>query len=132
MSAQPVMDPRMRLQALALLLSRHAFRYASETRLQEAISGVLDDAGFRHEREFRFDRENRADFFLPDDELVIEIKVDGPLSHALHQVCRYCTLPTVRGVLLAATNPWALQPLTALPELHGRAFRMVHLQRRFL
>lgn len=132
MSAVPVMDVGLRLQALSVLLSRHAFRYSGESKLHDAIATVLTEAGIGFEREYIFDPQNRADFYLPAEGIVIEVKVDGPLSQALHQACRYCALAPVRGVLLAATNPWALHPLDALPELHGRAFRMLHLQRRFL
>lgn len=120
------------LLALARLFQRHTFRFANETALHDALGTLLTEAGYTFTREHRFDAKNRADFFLSALGVVIEVKVDGTLSHALHQVARYSTLDGVRGVLLVAATAWSGTLVEDLPELHGRAFHMAHLQRRFL
>ncbi|MFA6230924.1 MAG: hypothetical protein WC617_12260 [Rhodanobacter sp.] len=120
------------LSAIAGLFQRHTFRFANEIILHDALAGLLSEAGYTFVREHRFDSKNRTDFFLPVEGVVIEVKVDGTLSQALRQVSRYSTLEGVCGILLAAATAWGSAPVGDIPELHGRALRMAHLQRRFL
>lgn len=124
--------PEIFIQDLAALLQRFAFRFANEAVLHEAMASVFRDAGHSFAHEHRFDAKNRADFYFEDAGVVVEVKVDGSLSEALRQAARYSAIEQVRGVLLAAATPWGVEPLCELPALHGRAFQMIHLQRRIL
>jgi hypothetical protein len=120
----------LRLRGLARLLHGFAYRFANEAQLQEAVAGVLTDAGYTFERECVLDDKNRADFYLQG--LVIELKVDGALSSALRQIDRYSHLDNVDAVLLASTERWADQSLQGKAEFHHKPFEMVRLRRHAL
>lgn len=123
-------DPRIIMNALATHLGRYAYRYGDEIQLHKRIAEVLTLHGFEFERERVLDARNRADFWL--DGLVIEVKVAGGLSEALHQVGRYIKLPDVTGVILAGTPRWAGQPLVEKPAWEDKPFQMVRLTRQSL
>lgn len=130
MSAVLSSERTLQLAGIAGVLGRYAYRYCNELQLHTAIAGVLDEAGYRFEREYVLDAGNRADFFL--NGLVIEVKVDGSLSSALRQVDRYSGLDAVQGVLLASTERWADRPLANTAQFRGRPFEMVRLRRQAL
>lgn len=123
-------DPRMMLNALANQLAGYAYRYSNETRLHEAMANVLELHGFAYEREVALDARNRVDFIV--DGIVIEVKVGGSMSDALHQVGRYINLPQVKGVILASTTRWADTEMEAKPAWLDKPFRMIKLQRQSL
>jgi hypothetical protein len=118
------------LNAIATHLGRYAYRYGDEIQLHERIAEVLTLHGFEFERERILDARNRADFWLGG--LVIEVKVGGGLSEALHQVGRYINLPDVTGVILAGTPRWAGEALAAKPVWQDKPFQMVRLARQSL
>ncbi|POA45532.1 hypothetical protein C1893_23030 [Pseudomonas sp. MPR-ANC1] len=123
-------EPRIVLNALATHLGRYAYRYGDEIQLHERIAQVLTLHGFEFERERVLDARNRADFWL--DGLVIEVKVGGGLSEALHQVGRYIKLPDVTGVILAGTPRWAGEALQSPPVWLDKPFQMLRLARQSL
>jgi len=123
-------EPRMILNAIANHLGRYAYRYSSEVRLHESLAKVLESHGFTCERERILDAKNRADFWV--DGIVIEVKVAGSLSEALHQVDRYINLPDVKGVILAGTPRWADGQLAAKPTWQDKPFQMIRLARQSL
>jgi len=123
-------EPRIVMNALATHLGRYAYRYGDEIQLHKRIAEVLTLYGFEFERERVLDARNRADFWL--DGVVIEVKVGGSLSSALHQVGRYIKLPDVTGVILAGTPRWAGEPLASEPEWLDKPFQMVRLARQSL
>lgn len=123
-------EPRIVLSALATHLSRYAYRYGDEIQLHQRIAEVLTRYNFEFERERVLDARNRADFWLGG--VVIEVKVGGSLSEALHQVGRYIKLPDVTGVILAGTPRWAGQELTQKPLWLDKPFQMVRLARQSL
>ncbi|WP_439444469.1 hypothetical protein ABWU93_11495 [Xanthomonas translucens pv. translucens] len=123
-------EEHMRLAALARLLGGFRYRYGSEVQLHEAMASVLAGAGHAFEREYRLDDRNRVDFWLYG--LVIEVKVGGSLSEALHQADRYIHLPAVTGVLLASTARWGETRLAARPTAHGKPLQLVRLSRQAL
>ena len=114
------------------LLQRYAFRFGSEVIVHQAMAGIFIQAGYSFSQEYRFDDKNRADFYFPAEQVVIEVKVDGSLSEALRQCARYSAIEQVSGVLLVAATPWGVETLGELPALHGKHFSMVQLQRRIL
>lgn len=123
-------DPLFVLSAVTNHLSRYAYRYGDEIQLHERIAQVLTLHGFEYERERVLDARNRADFWL--DGLVIEVKVGGGLSDALHQVGRYIKLPDVTGVILAGTPRWAGEALQSPPVWLDKPFQMLRLARQSL
>jgi hypothetical protein len=123
-------DPLFILSAVTNHLSRYAYRYSDEIQLHERIAQVLTLHGIEFERERVLDARNRADFWL--DGLVIEVKVGGGLSEALHQVGRYIKLPDVTGVILAGTPRWAGEELQSPPVWLDKPFQMLRLARQSL
>ncbi len=123
-------EARLTLNAIANQLARYAYRYSNEIALHEAIAKVLEANGFKFTREYVLDARNRADFWV--DGVVIEVKVDGSMSDALHQVGRYINLPDVKGVILAGTPRWAAQQLLERPVWQDKPFQMIRLVRQYL
>lgn len=113
------------------MLGGFRYLFGSEDQLQEAIAGVLAEAGEMVTRELILDRKNRADVMLSDG-IVVEVKVDGSLSAALRQCERYSALDAVRGIVLAASVPWARRGLVSRPRMGGKPFAMVFLPRQAL
>lgn len=124
------LQTQMRLAHLSNTLARYRYRYGNEEQLHTAIGRVLDEAGLPFINEYILDGKNRADFWL--EGLVVEVKVDGPLSAALRQCDRYLKLPHVTGLVLASTQRWASGPLEAKPHWDGKPFSMIRLGRQAL
>lgn len=91
------------LLAVAELLDRSAFRFASEAALQAGIGQVLAAAGIPHRREVQVGPAGRLDF-LTDEGLAIEVKVDGTAPALARQVLRYAQRPEVHAVLIVTTR----------------------------
>lgn len=120
------MEPAILLRTIAELLMRYQYRFADEHALRDGIAEVLTGGKVDFEREFAASPENRFDFVVPPG-IVIEVKVQGSLSTALHQIDRYAALPAVRAILLASTCRWG--DTTVLPaRLRGKPLRLVHLR----
>lgn len=125
---------RMHVDTLSRLLGGFAYRYSREDQLHDRIAAVLEEAGWRFERERRLDAKNRLDFFV-DGRIAVEVKVDGTASEALRQVDRYCAQEDVQAVLLASTQRWADMPLrddVRQRGWHGKPVGIVRLRRQAL
>lgn len=120
------------LLLIARILTQYRYRYGSEQQLHERLADVLSTYQVAYRHEYILDAQNRADFFLEESGLVIEVKVDGSLAQALRQVHRYLKLPQVSGVLLAGTPTWALEGIHELPAYLAGALRMCRLERQAL
>lgn len=120
----------MELSAIAKLLAGYAYRYGSETQLQDGLQRVLEAAGYTVERERVLDAKSRVDLWVGG--IVIEVKVGGSFSSALHQVGRYISHPEVRAVVLASTERWASDALVDRPAWGGKAFQMLRVRRQTL
>lgn len=123
-------EAQLKVKAIANHLARYGYRYSNEDALQQRLAQVLEQHGFAYTREYALDARNRFDFWL--DGIVLEVKVDGSLSSALHQVDRYINLPDVKGVILAGTPRWAGEQLAHRPDWKGKPFQLVRLERQFL
>ncbi|ALN21814.1 hypothetical protein [Ectopseudomonas mendocina] len=117
----------MVLRAIANLLGGYRYRYSCELGLHDALQKVLEDAKFNVERERVLDSKSRVDLWV--DGIAIEVKVNGSLSAALHQVGRYIRHPDVDGVVLVSTERWAAQSMQQRPDWGGKPFEMVHARR---
>lgn len=122
----------MHLHRLGRELTSFAYRYATEVDLHERMAHVLQHGGYTFERERILSKENRADFFLPDSRIAIEVKVAGTLSEALRQVDRYVHLDDVAGVLLASTQRWADVETPDRLSWQEKPFHLVRLRRQTL
>lgn len=128
MTGRAEIEPVFALQHLANLLAGFSYRFGSETQLHEAIAQVLTQDGRAFRREVRIDDKNRFDFDLAG--IIIEVKIKGSLSEALHQVDRYCALDHVRGVLIASSVRWAV--VQEPKPIRGKPVRVIHLKRQIL
>lgn len=120
-----------RARRVASLLAGFRYLFGNEYQLQAAVAKVLTDAGEAVVRERILDQKNRADVML-DDGVLVEVKVDGSLSAALRQCERYSALAPVRGIVLAASVPWARRGLVKRPQMSGKPFAMAYLARQAL
>ncbi|WP_153785256.1 hypothetical protein [Pseudomonas sp. EMN2] len=123
-------EARLKINSIANLLVRYGYRFSDEADLQARMADVLQQHGYECTREYSVDAKNRVDLWVGN--VVIEVKVDGSMSHALHQVDRYINLPQVHGVILAGTPRWAAEPFTHRPVWQGKPFEMIKLTRQFL
>ena len=75
-------------------LRKYRFTLASEQALQQQIEKVLPS----FQREYRFDKKNRIDFFLAG--IGIEVKIKGGRMAIYRQVERYAKFDSVTGLIL--------------------------------
>lgn len=94
-------------ERIATLLGGYQLRCHDEYDLQDAIAAVLDAHAVDYERECRLSPTSRVDFLAGG--VGIEVKVDGPNSAVLRQLCRYATIPEIRELLLVTTRMRHLQ-----------------------
>lgn len=115
------------MRSIATHLQRFGYTFIDESQFQRGISTVLDEGGFRHQREYVAGPTSRLDF-LVDPGIAIEAKIQGSLPTALLQVDRYAELPEVTGILLVTTSRWE-GAAGGVAELRGKPFRIVTVRR---
>jgi len=89
---------------LAVQLRTYGCVVSCESELHDAIAKMLDDIGVAYEREYRLDAHDRPDFWLPDNRVAIEAKVDGSSTEVARQLKRYASHDVVRDVILVTTR----------------------------
>lgn len=118
------MADKMLLRRIATALESHAYRFANESQLHDAMAAVLEGIGVSCQREHVAGPRDRFDF-LCDGGIVIEVKVKGSLPEAMRQVERYCALDAVQAVILVSTRQWAGGRLRSDLAFHGKPVQMV-------
>lgn len=99
------MDSAILLRRLESDLPRYRFSFVDEKQLHDGLATVLTEIGIPFEREHVASENDRLDFFLYGS-VAIEVKTNGSLSDALHQIDRYCGLDAVQAVIVAHTKAW--------------------------
>lgn len=99
----------MNTRDLARVFGMYSFRCGREIDLQAGVELALAGLGTPYEREYRFDRRNRIDFWLPEPGIGIEIKIQGSVTDVLLQLSRYAAFPQVHGLVLLTTRRTHLQ-----------------------
>lgn len=130
MSAPQYLAPRTGPDAVAIaehvvaVLGRRIYRAAREAALQDGIEQVLQEHGFRVDREFRLSRGDRPDF-LVDGCVAVEVKMRASGSSVLAQLARYAGHERVKALVVATPR---LSSLSGMPaEILGVPVRMVAL-----
>ncbi len=90
-------------EELQQLIDRHAFAFANERELHDAIAQLFVENAVPFKREFRLDNASRPDF-LVFDAVVVELKVGGPIAALTRQLHRYLQDERVTGALVVTSK----------------------------
>lgn len=113
------------LRCVVETLQRYRYRFSSEVSLHDGMAQALTEGRIAFKREFVAGPQDRFDF-LVEPGIVIEAKIKGSLSTALHQVDRYAARDDVRAIVIATTRFWS-GTLVQNPTLRGKPLRAVKL-----
>lgn len=97
-------------KAIGNNLRAHRSLLMHETRLHDVIAAALTDAGIFYDQEYRLSAADRADFYIPAQSIVIEIKKGNAGLSDLPQIGRYLKHDCVHSVLVIAMR------ITELPD----------------
>lgn len=93
----------MSLTELATALRTFTYRQECEDTLQQGVALALDVWGILYHREARLSDGARIDFWLPLEQIGIEVKVDGSALTVTRQLLRYArTKP--KGLILLTSR----------------------------
>ena len=97
---------------------------ANEASLHQEISHVLTEMKYKYLREHSISSRGRIDFYLPEHNIGIEVKVAGGINAAMRQIHRYNGHDQIDGVILITTRT----SHTLIPnELSGKPVRVVYI-----
>lgn len=94
----------MTIKKLLETLSSYRYRVNSEYMMHNAVAQVLKENHIHYEREYPLTSSSRVEFFLPEDGVVIECKIEGGFSPVLRQVQRYAMVEEVNEIILLTTR----------------------------
>jgi len=90
---------------LVELLKTYRYSVGSEDGFQRGVEQVLSEHGIAFVREHSLGREfGRIDFYLPDHQYGIELKVKGSPSQVLRQLHRYAQCPDISALILVTSR----------------------------
>lgn len=107
-----------------------AYRYFfnDEHQLQDGIEKVLhqlsDRYDFYFEREYYLSAQDRPDFFLPDEGIAIEVKIQGSTSAVIRQLTRYAQHNSIKSIILVTSRMRHQVP----SELNGKPIHTINLR----
>ena len=100
------LEPRFKaetwLKELDSLLKQYNFNYTSESELQDGISEVFSTVGSPFQSECILSKEDRVDFYWPDAQVGVEVKIKHSLSALTRQVHRYVQHESIKGILIVS------------------------------
>lgn len=102
-------------------LRKYRFTLASEQALQQQIHQVLP----QFQREHRFDKKNRIDFF--NTGIGIEVKIKGGRMAIYRQCERYCKFDSVTGLILITNVAMGFPK-----DINGKPCYVISLGERWL
>lgn len=88
---------------------------ATEAELQVQLAIVFTQEGLAFERERTFGPENRIDFYLPEYQAGLEVKIAGSPMEVLRQLQRYAAVPEIARLALVTRRA----RLASLPSRVG-------------
>jgi hypothetical protein len=107
-------------ETVAGLISEYRYVIGNEREFQEGLSRVLELSHVPFLREHDLGPFGRIDFFLPESEIGIELKVKGSLTAVLRQLHQYALSPGIQSLILVTTR----DRLTRVPQtLNGKPLR---------
>jgi hypothetical protein len=89
---------------LETALGNGALRAKDEYALQDHVERLLSELHVRYEREKRLTARDRPDFWLPDSNWIVEVKLRYPAGRTDAQLVRYAALDVVAGILLISVK----------------------------
>lgn len=86
------------------LLRQYSYPASSERQMHEGVAQILRENGIPFEREKRLTPEDRIEFYLPDQQMGIECKIEGGSHAVLRQLMRYAKCDIVRELVLLTSR----------------------------
>jgi len=100
------LEPRFKaetwLKELDCLLKQYNFNYTSERELQDGITEVFATLEPAFQSECILSKEDRVDFYWPDAQVGVEVKIKHSLSALTRQVHRYVQHESIKGILIVS------------------------------
>lgn len=109
---------------IEMALRRHRLPFGDELACQRTVAIILEQLGIVAEREVAVSgARGRIDFYVPDVQLGIELKVKGGPSEVARQLLRYAEAPEIAGLMLVTGRA---RLAAGLPDtLSGKPLRVV-------
>lgn len=118
---------REQLSNLQALLQGYRYRSINESELQQAVAGVLQEAGWKFQREVVLSGgRDRIDFL--GNGIGIEVKVDGSNAALIRQAFRYLKHDEIGALIVVTTRLRHSLP----SEMNGKSVHLVRLWRQAL
>ena len=99
-------SPKPELSDVLLRLSAARYRIGCEYDLQAGVEKILQGCGVPFVREYVLSASDRPDFFIPELNAVLEVKVDGSSAMLLRQIARYTQHASVQDIVVIGTPGW--------------------------
>lgn len=91
-----------RLHKIVEALLGYRYTFANEAELQAGIEAALKAEGIAYDREHRFARGDRVDFFI--ENIGLEVKIDSSVTEITRQLQGYAKDETVKGLILVTSR----------------------------
>jgi len=88
-----------------------------ESDYHAGMKRILDVANIRYVHEYILSDKDRIDFYLPDFQIGIEIKIDGSVEQVNRQMRKYADSDDIRTLFLYTTRN---RHINVAPELGGK------------
>lgn len=96
------------LEDLIKLVSAHKLSLTNEKDCQKDIESVLIQNNISYQREFRLNKKDIPDFYLPDQDAIIEVKIKGKSFEIYRQCLRYCQSNLFTNLILMTNKSMGL------------------------
>ena len=109
---------------LGMLLS-YQIPYGNERAMQTCIGKILEDNNIEYIPEHCFCDRDRIDFWLPEQRIALECKVDGGATKVLSQLLRYAEHEQVGSVILVTCRARHRSEMSDLTTLNNKPFSLI-------
>jgi len=103
-------------QKVTDILSSTRFTLIKEKDLQDQIQKAFQSAELQFKREFHLTKTDIIDFYLPEPQMGIEIKINRAENSLLRQCIRYLKNPQLKSLMTVTIRP----PQNFPPTLAGK------------
>ena len=109
---------------LGMLLS-YQIPYGNERAMQTCIGKILEANNIGYIPEHRFCDRDRVDFWIPEQRIALECKVDGGATKVLSQLLRYAEHEQVGSVILVTCRASHRSEMSDLTTLNNKPFSLI-------
>jgi hypothetical protein len=94
-----------------------------EKQYQAVIEELFLHLDITHDREHRLNPKDIPDFWLPEHETIIEVKIAKGFTSILRQLARYALHDKVKNIILITAHPKSMN----IPEINGKPFTCIEV-----